>query len=90
MAARHRFGSPGTDLSAGKAYALDSIRCGVTAWERDQNMELWVENPTAYGAVFTILADSCVRQRALSHNYFGKMQKIYLGPGQRKTVCVEG
>lgn len=78
------------DLSAGKAYALDSIHCGVTAWEQDRRMELWVENPTAYGAVFTILADNSAQQTALLHNYFGKMQKIYLGPGQRKTVCVEG
>lgn len=78
------------DLSAGRAYALDSVRCGVTAWEPRRRMEIWVENPTAYDTAVTVLADDPSRRTALSHNYFENMQKICLGPGQRIELSVQG
>lgn len=78
------------DLSAGRAYALDSVRCGVTAWEPRRRMEIWVENPTAYDTAVTVLADDPSRRTALSHNYFENMQNICLGPGQRIELSVQG
>lgn len=76
------------DLRTGKAYALDSVRCGVDAWESGKRMELWVENPTAYAAVVTILADDPEDRTAVTQNYFEAMERIRLAPGRRITITV--
>jgi len=76
------------DLRTGKAWAMDSMRCGVTAWTPGETMELWLENPTAYGAAVTIFADDPTQKSAMTHNYFGAMRKIYLEPGQRANFLL--
>lgn len=78
------------DLSTGRVYGLDSVRCGATAWEPRRRIDLWVENPTAYATVVTVLADDPAQRADLSHNYFENMRKIRLEPGQRIELSVQG
>lgn len=79
------------DLHAGKAFALDSVLCGINECAGDRRMALWIENPTAYEATVTVMGDLPTDRDAVKHNYFSTMQKIVLAPGERKniTVCAE-
>lgn len=77
------------NLSTGRAHALDSVRCGVTAWEPHRHIEVWVENPTAYDTVVTVLADDTAQRTGLSHNYFMHTQKIRLEHGQRIGLSIQ-
>lgn len=77
------------DLETGRAWALDSVRCGVEAWDREGGMTLWVENPTAYGTEVTLLADHPSRRTFVTQNYFQAMRRIRLEPGQRVAVSLQ-
>lgn len=76
------------DLRTGKAYAMDSVRCGVETWKPEESMTLWIENHTAYPATVTLLADDPADRAAVTQNYFEAMQQIRLAPGQRETITI--
>ncbi len=70
------------DLPARRVYALDSLNCGL------DGSVLWVENPTAYETVATVLLDDPADVHGITCNYYHKMIKIPLMPGERKSVCI--
>lgn len=70
------------NMAEHKAYALDAMDCTL------EGDTLWVENPTAYETTVTVLLDDPDDRRGLTYNYFGKMQKVKLAPGQRQSIAL--
>ncbi len=74
------------DLRAGKVTGFDSVSCGVLETEAGSAMRLWLRNDTVYDAEVTLLADDPSRRQAVTHNYFGRMEKLELRAGEYREV----
>lgn len=74
------------DLRSGKVTAFDSVSCGVLETEAGSAMRLWLRNDTAYDTGVTLLADDPSRWQAVTHNYFGRMEKLKLRAGEYREV----
>ena len=74
------------DLRSGKVTAFDSVSCGVLETEAGSAMWLWLRNDTAYDTGVTLLADDPSRRQAVTHNYFGRMEKLELRAGEYREV----
>lgn len=72
------------DLSSGRVTAFDSVRWGILEKDGGEALHLWVENPTPYDTVLTLLADEPTQR--LTHNYFAGMERLELKAGQRREI----
>lgn len=75
------------DLPGRKIKVFDHVECKSVAWKED-GAELDLFNSTSYTAVLTVFADGERAPGRACHNYFPRMEKLTLAPGEQRVFSV--
>ena len=75
------------DITRRKIKVFDHVECGNVVWKGD-GAELEIANPTPYTAVLTVFADGERAPGRVCHNYFPRMEKLTLAPGEQRVFSV--